>query len=89
MSASDENNESCGESSEQTYDLVIPPGVPRGIIEDITSRYEVTVVDRLTKLDFANMDGIERNLLAFRGKKETMLEVEQELRRLVKAYIGE
>lgn len=89
MSASDENSETCQESNEQTYDLVIPPGVPRGIIEDIAARYEVRVVDRLTKLDFANMDGIERNLLAFRGKKETMLEVEQELRRLIKAYIGE
>lgn len=72
----------------QTYDLVIPPGVPRRIIMDIASRYEVDVVDRPTRLDFANMDGIERNLLAFRGKKEVMLEVEQEMRRQLMDFIG-
>lgn len=76
-------------SESQTYDLVIPPGIPRRIISDIAERYDVEVIERPTRLDFANMDGIERNLLAFRGSRETMLEVEQEMRRQVMAFIGE
>jgi hypothetical protein len=83
------SEEPCATREEQTYDLIIPPGIPRQIIANIAESYDVEVVERSTRLDFANMDGIERNLLAFRGRKETMLEVEQEMRRQVLAFIYE
>jgi hypothetical protein len=62
-------------SGEQLYDLLIPPGVPRKIIIDISQKYAVEVVSRKEKLFFANMDGDEREILAFRGKKEELEKV--------------
>ena len=53
---------------EGLYDLIVPPGVPRSIIIEITKKFEVELVVRREKLHFANMDGDERELLAFRGK---------------------
>ena len=38
---------------------------------------------------YANMSGDVRDLLAFRGKKEVVLEAEKEMRTLVLAFIGE
>ena len=57
---------------EQLFDIVIPPGVPQKIILDITGKFDVEVVDRREKIKFANMEGDERDLLAFRGKLEVM-----------------
>ncbi len=54
----------------QLFDLVIPPGVPRSIIYDIQEKFNFEVVSRRERMQFANMDGDERDLLAFRGKKE-------------------
>lgn len=59
------------------FDILIPPGVPRTIIADVLKRYDVTLVKRKERLNFANMDGTERELLAFRGKKEVVIEVEK------------
>jgi hypothetical protein len=62
---------------EGLFDVLIPPGVPRTIIADVLRKYDVTLVKRKEKLYFANMDGTERELLAFRGKKEVLIEVEK------------
>lgn len=74
---------------EQLYDLLIPPGVPRSIIADIIRKFDVQLVERKQRLYFANMDGDERELLAFRGKKKTMEEVQDYLYYELKKFIGE
>jgi hypothetical protein len=62
---------------EELFDVLIPPGVPRTIIADVLSKFDVNLVKRKEKLNFANMDGTERELLAFRGKREVVVEVEK------------
>jgi hypothetical protein len=47
----------------------------------------VKVVERTEKLSFANMEGEERNLLAFRGKLEVVQEVEKYMMDQLKAFI--
>jgi len=74
---------------EQLFDIIIPPGVPQKIILDITNKFDVELVDRLEKIKFANMDGEERNLLAFRGKLEVMQKVEPYLRDQLNAFVNE
>ena len=65
---------------EPLYDILIPPGVPQKLIFDIAKKFDVTVVDRKEKIKFANMEGDERDLLAFRGKLEVMQKVEAYMR---------
>jgi hypothetical protein len=65
------------EKEEELFDVLIPPGVPRTIIADVLRKYDVNLVKRKEKLNFANMDGTERELLAFRGKREVVVEVEK------------
>jgi hypothetical protein len=72
---------------EPLYDIIIPPGVPQKIIFDIAKKFEVTVVDRREKIKFANMEGDERDLLAFRGKLEVMQEVEKYMRDQLNAFV--
>jgi len=74
---------------EPLYDIIIPPGVPQKIILDIANKFEVTVVDRREKIKFANMEGDERDLLAFRGKLEVMQKVETYMRDQLNAFISE
>jgi hypothetical protein len=74
---------------EQLYDLLIPPGVPRSIIADIIRKFEVQLVERKQRLYFANMDGDERELLAFRGKKEIVERVQDYLYEELRKFIGE
>jgi hypothetical protein len=62
---------------EPLYDVLIPPGVPQKLIVDISKKYDVTIVERKEKIKFANMDGDERELLAFRGKLEVVQQVEK------------
>lgn len=62
---------------EPLYDVLIPPGVPQKLIVDISKKYDVTIVERKEKIKFANMDGDERELLAFRGKLEVVKQVEK------------
>ena len=73
----------------QLYDLVFPPGTPRSIIRDIVNQFDVEIVESPEKLNFANMDGDVRNLIAARGKKETMIEVETLFKAKLKEFIGE
>ncbi|HVP94128.1 MAG TPA: hypothetical protein VMS89_03035 [Methanoregulaceae archaeon] len=74
---------------EQLYDLVIPPGTPQTIIMDIVGNYEVKLVERKERLHFANMDGDERELLAFRGKLEVMQNVEKYFYQKMREFIGD
>ncbi len=74
---------------EGLYDLIVPPGVPRKIIVEISKKFAVDLVVRREKLNFANMDGDERELLAFRGKKEAVQEAEQYMIRRVREFIDE
>jgi hypothetical protein len=77
------------EPGEEMYDLLIPPGVPQKLIMDIVKNYDVEVVSRKEKLFFANMEGDEREILAFRGKKEVLEQVHVALVDGLKEFIGE
>ena len=74
---------------EQLFDIIIPPGVPQKLIIDISKKFDVTVVDRKEKIKFANMEGDERELLAFRGKLEVMQNVEKYMREQLNAFVAE
>jgi hypothetical protein len=84
-----EEQTSAGENEEgePLFDIMVPPGVPQKIIVDIAKRFDVEVVTRKERLYFANMDGDERELLAFRGKLEVMVEVEKYLVEQVRQFI--
>ncbi|ABS55356.1 conserved hypothetical protein [Methanoregula boonei 6A8] len=73
---------------EELFDVVIPPGVPRKIIIDIARKFDVDVVECRQKLYFANMDGDERDLLAFRAKRDVAEKVEKCLVEEVRKFIG-
>jgi hypothetical protein len=74
---------------EPLFDVLIPPGVPMTIIVEIVQKYDVEVVDRKQRLKFANMDGDERELLAFRGKQDVAVEVEKFMYQRLKEFIAE
>jgi hypothetical protein len=74
---------------EQLYDIIIPPGVPQKLIVEISKKFDVAVVERKEKIKFANMEGDERELLAFRGKLEVMQNVEKYMRDQLNAFIAE
>ena len=74
---------------EQLYDLVFPPGTPRTIIRDIIEKFDVELVERGERISFANMEGDVRNLIAARGKKETMIEVEKFFKEEVQKFISD
>jgi hypothetical protein len=74
---------------EQLFDIIIPPGVPQKIILDVSKKFDVEVVDRREKIKFANMEGDERDLLAFRGKLEVMQNVEKYMREQLNAFVAE
>jgi hypothetical protein len=74
---------------EKLYDIIIPPGVPRKMILDIAKKFDVKVVERKQKLSFANMEGDERELLAFRGKLEIVQQVENYMRQQLDEFVKE
>jgi hypothetical protein len=74
---------------EPLYDIIIPPGVPQKLIVEISKKFDVTVVERKEKIRFANMEGDERELLAFRGKLEVMQNVETYMREQLNAFVSE
>jgi hypothetical protein len=78
----EKNNE-----DEPLYDVLVPPGVPQKVIIEISKKFKVKVVERKEKLTFANMEGEERNLLAFRGKLEVVQEVEKYMMDQLKEFI--
>jgi hypothetical protein len=75
------------ETDEQLYDVLVPPGVPQKLIIEIAKKFNVKVVERKEKLQFANMEGDERNLLAFRGKLDVVQEVEKYMIDQLKEFI--
>jgi hypothetical protein len=74
---------------EQLFDIVIPPGVPRKIILEVPKKFDVKVVERKERIKFANMEGDERELLAFRGKREVVQQVEKYMIDQLKAFVEE
>jgi len=74
-------------AEEELFDVVIPPGVPKTIIIDIMKKFDVQVVERKIPLYFANMEGTEREVLAFRGKKEVVIEVEKYMKEELAKFI--
>jgi len=77
------------EPEEQLYDVLIPPGVPQKLIIEIPKKFKVKVVERKEKLRFANMEGDERELLAFRGKLDVIKEVEKYMIDQLEAFVKE
>ncbi|MCK8517465.1 hypothetical protein [Methanoculleus sp. 7T] len=76
-------------AEEELYDMLVPPGVPRKMLYDVVEKYDVEVVRRPQRMTFANMDGEARELLAFRGKREVVEEVQEYLFARLKEFIGE
>jgi hypothetical protein len=74
---------------EPLYDVIIPPGVPRKLIIEIPKKFKVKVVERMQPLKFANMEGDERELLAFRGPMDEVKKVEQYMLEQLRAFIQE
>jgi hypothetical protein len=72
---------------EKLYDVLIPPGVPQKLIIEISKKFDVTVVERKEKIRFANMEGDERELLAFRGKLETVQQVEKYMLEHLRTFV--
>jgi len=75
------------DTTEQLYDVLVPPGVPQKLIIEISKKFDVKVVERKERLSFANMEGDERNLLAFRGQLDVVQEVEKYMKDQLMAYI--
>ncbi|MFA5236494.1 MAG: hypothetical protein WC362_01395 [Methanoregula sp.] len=84
-----EKNDDRQTREEPLFDVLIPPGVPRSVIFDVVKKFDVEVVERKQQFNFANMDGDEREILAFRGKREDVEQVEKFLIERVRAFIGE
>ncbi|MEN6396213.1 MAG: hypothetical protein ABFC78_07005 [Methanoregula sp.] len=82
-------NDDSQTQEEPLFDVLIPPGVPRSVILDVIKKFDVEVVGRKEKLTFANMDGDERELLAFRANREVAEQVEKYMIEKVREFIGE
>jgi hypothetical protein len=76
-------------ADEELFDVLIPPGVPRSIIVEVVKKFDVKLVERKERIRFANMEGDERDLLAFRGKHEIMEQVEKYMRQRLEDFIRE
>ena len=74
-------------AEEELFDVIIPPGVPKTIIIDIMKKFDVQVVERKMHFYFANMDGTEREILAFRGKRLVVEEVEKVMKEELDRFI--
>ncbi|MDV4343545.1 hypothetical protein HL657_10275 [Methanoculleus sp. YWC-01] len=76
-------------AEEELYDMLVPPGVPRRMIYDVVDKFDVEVVRRQQRMAFANMDGDARELIAFRGKREVVEEVQKYLFEQLKEFVAE
>jgi hypothetical protein len=76
-------------TEEELFDMIVPPGVPKSILYDVVEKYDVEVVRRSRKLKYANLDGDNRELLAFRGKKEVVEEVQEYLFKRLNEFVNE
>ena len=75
--------------AEEMFDVIIPPGVPRSVIRDVVKKFDVQVVERPVKMQLGNMEGEERLLMAFRGKKEVIEAVETYMLDRLREFIAE
>jgi hypothetical protein len=75
--------------TEELYDVVFPPGVPQSIIKEIVEKYPGELVESRQRLHFANMDGDERDLLAWRTDLATAQAVEQYIYDRLSTFIGD
>ncbi len=74
----------------ELYDVVIPPGVPQKVLVEIVRRWpNAEVIDSRHPLFFANMDGDERDLIAFRADLETARAIEAYVYEQLREFIGE
>ncbi len=74
-------------TDEQLFDVLVPPGTPRSILKEVLGKFEVELVERKERMSFANMEGDERELLAFRGKREIVEQVEKFIIQRLKEFI--
>jgi hypothetical protein len=74
-------------AEEELFDVIIPPGVPKTIIIDIMKKFDVQIVERKMPLHFAAMNGTEREVLAFRGKREVVIDVEKYMKEELAKFI--
>ena len=76
-------------AEEPLFDVLVPPGTPRSIIKEVIQKFDVQIVERKERMTFANMEGDERDLLAFRGKRETVDQVEKYMIQRLKDFISQ
>jgi hypothetical protein len=74
---------------EPLYDVLVPPGVPQKIILEIPKKFDVIPVERKERIKFANMEGDERELIAFRGKLAVVQQVEKYMLEQLQTFIQE
>lgn len=70
------------------FDVLIPPGVPQSIIAEVVKKFDVKLVERRERIKIANIEGDERDLLAFRGKREIVEQVEKYILQRLKDFIN-
>jgi hypothetical protein len=74
----EKSGEPAGE--EELYDAIIPVGTPRSVIREVLKKYPVKLVERKLPVYIGNMEGDEREILAFRGPLPVVEEVEKYIR---------
>jgi hypothetical protein len=74
-------------TEEPLFDVLVPPGVPRSIIKEVMGKFDVQLIERRERISFANMEGDARDLLAFRGKRETVEQVEKYILQQLNEFI--
>jgi hypothetical protein len=75
------------QQAEDLFDVIVPVGTPRSVIRDVIRKYPVQLVERKMPVYFANMEGDEREILAFRGPRKVVEEVEQFMREQLEEFI--
>ena len=76
-------------TEEELFDVLVPPGVPQSILFDVAEKFDVEVVRRSRKMKYANLDGDAREMLAFRGKREVVEEVQEYLLKRLNEFVNE
>jgi hypothetical protein len=57
------------------------------VLRDVVKNFPVQLVERKIPLHFANMEGDEREILAFRGPRKVVEEVEQFMEKELREFI--
>ena len=65
---------------EDLFDAIVPIGTPRSVIRDVLKKFPVQLVERKLPVYIGNMEGDEREILAFRGPLPVVQEVEKYIR---------